>query len=117
MTGLPRIAGDLAIEIVEDAVADGFGLVRTAASRAVEVAVLHDGTTEARAEAQRCAWLLASAPAMLDLLTGVLATWGGMVKDDEAIDGGNAVDWLAAFTTEARAVLERMAFTPEAASP
>jgi hypothetical protein len=117
MTGLPRIAGNLAVKVVQDAMAGGLGLVRTAASRAVEVAILHDGTAEARAEAQRCARLLTGAPAMLALLEGALAAWGSAVEDDEAIDGGDAVDWLAAFTTEVRVVLERMASMPEAVSP
>ena len=45
---------------------------------------------------------------MLDLLATFLLRWEGQVEADTEIDGGEAVEWLAGFTSEVRGVLEAM---------
>ena len=103
---LPHIEGSLAVRVLADETSDGFCLFRTDASPMVDVAVVYDGSDRARGEAEGYARMLSIAPAMLDLLTGVLARWGEAVEEDSEIDGGNAVEWLAAFTIDARKVLQ-----------
>jgi len=43
---------------------------------------------------------------MLDLLAVLLLRWGEAVEADEAIDGAEAVAWLAEFTVAVRAALQ-----------
>ena len=74
----------------------------------MKVAVVRDGSGRGLGEAGGYARLLSGAPAMLGLLAGMLAKWGEAVASDEAIDGGDAVDWLAAFTVDVRAALQAM---------
>jgi len=57
-------------------------------------------------ETEGYARLLSGAPAMLDLLAVLLLRWGKAVEADEAIDGAEAVAWLAEFTVAARALLQ-----------
>ena len=59
-------------------------------------------------EAEGYARLLSGAPAMLDLLATALLRWDGQVQADTEIDGGDAVEWLAPFTSEVRLVLQAM---------
>ena len=42
---------------------------------------------------------------MLDLLATVLVRWGDAIEQDREIDGGDAVEWLARLTVEAREAL------------
>lgn len=102
---LPHIDGTLAIKVLADEVADGFCLVRTDTSPGVDVAVIHDGSDRSRGEAKGHARVLSGAPAMLGLLTGVLAKWGEAVEEDTPIDGSDAVQWLAQFTVDVRETL------------
>ena len=71
----------------------------------VDVAVVYDGSDRAHGEAEGYARMLSIAPAMLDLLTGVLARWGEAVEEDSEINGGDVVEWLAEFTIEVREAL------------
>lgn len=100
--------GSLVVKVLADEMSDGFCLIRTAMGPGVDVAVVHDGSDCGRGEAEGYARVLSGAPATLRLLAGVLAKWGEAVEDDEAIDGGDAVDWLAAFTVDVRAALQAM---------
>ena len=102
---LPHIEGRLAIRVLADETADGFCLFRTDASPMVDVAVVYDGSDRAHGEAEGYARMLSIAPAMLDLLTGVLVRWGKAVEEDSEINGGDAVEWLAEFTIEVREAL------------
>ena len=103
---LPHIEGSLAVRVLADETSDGFCLFRTDASPMVDVAVVYDGADRARGEAEGYARMLSMAPAMLGLLTGVLARWGEAVEEDSEINGGDAVEWLAEFTVDAREVLQ-----------
>jgi len=49
--------------------------------------------------------VLSGAPAMLGLLTEVLAKWGEAVEEDTPIDDGDVVEWLTGFTVEVRETL------------
>ena len=102
---LPHIEGGMAIRVLADETSDGFCLFRTDASPMVDVAVVYDGSDRARGEAEGYARMLSIAPAMLGLLTGVLARWGKAVEEDSEIDGGDAVEWLSEFTVEVREAL------------
>ncbi len=102
---LPHIKGRLAVRVLDDETSDGFCLFRTDASPMVDVAVVYDGSDRARGEAEGYARMLSIAPAMLGLLTGVLARWGEAVEEDSEINGGDAVEWLAQFTIEVREAL------------
>ncbi len=102
---LPYIEGSLTVRVLADEVADGFCLFRTDASPMVDVAVVYDGSDRNRGEAEGYARMLSIAPAMLGLLTGVLAKWGEAVEEDAPIDGSDAVEWLTGFTVEVRETL------------
>ena len=102
---LPHIEGRLAVRVLADETSDGFCLFRTDASPMVDVAVVYDGSDRARGEAEGYARVLSIAPAMLGLLTGVLARWGEAVEKDSEIDGADAVEWLSEFTVEVREAL------------
>ncbi len=102
---LPHIGGSLTVRALADETSDGFCLFRTDASPMVDVAVVYDGSDRARGEAEGYARMLSIAPAMLGLLTGVLARWGEAVEEDTAIDGDDAVQWLTGFTVEVRETL------------
>lgn len=52
---------------------------------------------ERRAEWDAIHLLLVQAPVMAALLQDAVAKWGRAVRNDESIDGGNAVDWLSNF--------------------
>ncbi len=103
---LPHIEGSLSVRVLADETSDGFCLFRTDASPMVDVAVVYDGSDRARGEAEEYARMLSIAPAMLGLLTSVLARWGEAVEEDSEINGGDAVEWLAEFTVDAREVLQ-----------
>ena len=103
---LPHIEGRLTVRVFADETSDGFCLFRTDASPMVEVAVVYDGSDRAHGEAEGYARMLSIAPAMLDLLTGVLARWGEAVEEDSEINGGDVVEWLTKFTVDAREVLQ-----------
>ena len=102
---LPLTDGILAVRVLADEVADGFCLVRTDTSPGVDVAVVYDGADRSPGEAEGYARVLSGAPAMLGLLTGVLAQWGEAVEEDTPIDGSDAVQWLAGFTVDVREIL------------
>ena len=102
---LPHIEGGMAIRVLADETSDGFSLFRTDASPMVDVAVVYDGSDRAHGEAEGYARVLSIAPAMLGLLTDVLARWGETIEEDREINGGEAVEWLTEFTIEVREAL------------
>jgi len=108
LAALPQIGDRLPIKVLADVVSDGFCMVRTAASPAVDVVALHDGSDRGRCEAEAYARILSGAPAMLDLLAVLMLNWGEAMEHDEPIDGGDAVAWLAEFTIEVRKMLAAM---------
>ena len=116
IASLPRIDSPRPITVLVDQVGVGVGMVRTAASSLVEVAVLHDGSEDGHRAARDQAWMLSGAPVMLGLLAGVLARWGAAVEADTEINGGEAVEWLSAFAIDVRQALEQLVgpATPEA---
>jgi len=95
---LPQVRGSLSIEAIAGT-PDGLCLVRTDTGAKIPVALVMG------VEAPGYAKLLSNAPAMLDLLATVLARWGEAVAKDEDINGGDAVEWLSAFTTNVREAL------------
>jgi hypothetical protein len=114
---LPLTDGILSVRVLADEVADGFCLVRTDTSPGVDVAVVYDGTDRSRGEAEGYARVLSVAPAMLGLLTGVLAKWGEAVEEDTPIEGADAVQWLAKFTVEVRETLLAITASVQSAEP
>ncbi|MGI4800634.1 MAG: hypothetical protein ACRYG8_42745 [Janthinobacterium lividum] len=103
---LPHIKGGLTVRILADETSDGFCLFRTDASPMVDVAVVYDDLDRAHGEAEGYARMLSIVPAMLDLLTGVLARWSKAVEEDTEINGGDALEWLVEFTVDTRKVLQ-----------
>ncbi len=102
IAGLPQSHGGLSVSRFGDPGRGGFWLARTDGGPEVAVAMV------AGDEAEGYARLLSGAPAILDLLATALLRWGRQVEADTEIDGGDAVEWLSGFTTEARGVLETM---------
>jgi hypothetical protein len=102
VAGLPQIHDGLAVSVFGDPGRGGFCLARADARSETLVALV------AGAEAEGYARLLSGAPAMLDLLATFLLRWEGEVEADTGIDGSEAVEWLAGFTSEVRGVLESM---------
>lgn len=108
IAALPSINGSLTDKVLADEMSDGFCLIRTDMSPGVDVAVVYDGSDRGRGEAEGYARMVSGTPAMVGLLAGVLVKWGDAVEKDEEINGGDAVDWLAAFTVDVRAALQAM---------
>ena len=102
VAGLPQSHDGLAVGVFGDPGRGGFCLTCPDASSATVVALV------AGNEAEGYARLLSGAPAMLDLLATFLLRWGSQVEADTEIDDGEAVEWLAGFTSEVRGVLESM---------
>lgn len=102
LAALPQSHGGLSVSVFGDQGRGGFWLVRSDGGPEVAVAMV------AGAQAEGYARLLSGAPAMLDLLATALLRWEGQVQADTEIDGGEAVEWLAGFTSEVRVVLQAM---------
>ncbi len=102
VAGLPQSHGGLAVSQFGDQGRVGFCLARADGGPEVAVAMI------AGDQAEGYARLLSGAPAMLDLLATALLRWEGQVQAGTEIDGGDAVEWLAGFTSEIRLVLEGM---------
>ncbi len=98
---LPEIAGRLLVLPFEDRVEDGFGLIRTDTSPAIEVAIVHDGSDRGIGEAEQYAQLLGLSPVMLMLLQEALGAWAEQFDapddpdEDVSVDGGDLVEWFA----------------------
>ena len=112
-TTLTGGAGKLDVAVVEDVVEDGYGLVRTAESPALVVAVLHDGTSRGHALAHGTAAVLAVAPAMRRLLDEALNIFREQFEEDEPVSGADLVDWFAGWRRKAGALLTQPAPPPE----
>ena len=102
LAALPQSHGGLSVSVFGDQERGGFWLARPDGGPEVAVAVV------AGEEAEGYARLLSGAPAMLDLLATALLRWDGEVQADTEIDSGDAVEWLAGFTSEVRLVLQGM---------
>ena len=102
VAGLPQLGGGLSVGLVGGQERECFWLARTDGGPEVAVAMV------AGQEAEGYARLLSGAPAMLDLLATALLRWEDQVQADTEIDGGDAVEWLAEFTSEVRSVLQAM---------
>lgn len=98
---LPEISGRLLVLPFEDRVEDGFGLIRTDTSPAIEVAIVHDGSDRGIGEAEKYAQLLGLSPVMLTLLREALAVSADQfdapddANEDVSVDGGDLVEWFA----------------------
>ena len=112
-TTLTGGAGKLDVAVVEDLVEDGYGLVRTAESPALVVAVLHDGTSRGLALAHSTAAVLAVAPAMRRLLDKALNIVREQFEEDTPVSGADLVDWFAGWRWKAGALLTQPAPPPE----
>jgi len=97
---LPQVQGALSVELLAGEPSRRFYLLRASVRPGADLAVLQGDETEGYAR------LLSGAPAMLDLLAVLLLRWGEAVEADEAIDGAEAVAWLAEFTVAVRAALQ-----------
>ena len=114
IAALPQVNGVLTVKPLDGSGTGSLCLTRTDSISEPVVAIVHWYGGEAVGYAR----LLSGAPAMLDLLAGLLLQWGEAVEDDSEINGGDAVEWLSQFTMDAREVLLAMVrpLTPEAAS-
>ncbi len=99
---LPEITGRLLVLPFEDRVEDGFGLIRTDTSPAIEVAIVHDGTDRGIGEAEKYAQLLGLSPVMLTLLQEALGAWAEQFDapddapdGDHYVSGSDLVEWFA----------------------
>ncbi len=99
---LPEISGRLLVLPFEDRVEDGFGLIRTDTSPAVEVAIVHDGSDRGIGEAEQYAQLLGLSPVMLTLLQEALGAWAEQFDapddapdEDHYVSGSDLVEWFA----------------------
>ena len=103
---LPEISGPLLVLPFEDRIEDGFGLIRTDTSPAVEAAIVHDGSDRGAGEAARYAQLLGLSPVMLALLREALAAWAeqfdGPEDQDLSVSGADLVDWFAQWRLRVR---------------
>ena len=105
---LPEISGRLLVLPFEDRVEDGFGLIRTDTSPAVEVAIVHDGSDRGIGEAEQYAQLLGLSPVMLALLREALAVSADQFDapddpdEDVSVDGGDLVEWFAEWRLRVR---------------
>ena len=106
-------AGKLDVAVVEELVEDGYGLVRTAESPALVVAVLHDGTSRGLALAHSTAAVLAVAPTMQRLLDEALNIFCEQFDEDEPVSGADLVDWFAGWRRKAGALLTQPTPPPE----
>ena len=102
VAGLPQLGGGLSVGLFGGQERDCFWLARADGGSGTAVAVV------AGDEAEGYARLLSGAPAMLDLLAVLLLRWERAVSEETGIDGGEAVEWLAGFTSEVRLVLQAM---------
>ena len=99
---LPEISGRLLVLPFEDRIADGFGLIRTDTSPAVEVAIVHDGSDRGVGEAAQYAQLFGLSPVMLALLREALDAWSEQFDapddapdTDQYVSGADLVEWFA----------------------
>ena len=92
-----------------DVVSDGYGLIRTEASPATQVAVAHDGTLRGTEQAKAYVALLARAPAMRRLLDQALIFEADAFDADEPVSGADLVEWFAFWRLEVRTALSRPA--------
>jgi len=97
---MPQIQGALSVELLAGEPSRRFYLLRASVRPGADLTALQGDETEGYAR------LVSGAPAMLDLLATLLLRWGAAVEADEAIDGAEAVAWLAEFTVEVRAALQ-----------
>ena len=102
---LPEIEGHLAVRVLEDVLADGYGLIRTDCSPAVEVAIVHDGSDRGIGETEAYVALLARSPGMKRLLDDALAFEAEAFDEDEPVSGADLVDWFASWRLAVRALL------------
>jgi len=102
---LPEIEGHLAVRVLEDVMADGYGLVRTDCSPAVEIAIVHDGSDRGIGETEAYVALLARSPGMKRLLDEAVAFEAEAFDEDEPVSGADLVDWFAGWRDRVRTLL------------
>ena len=109
---LPEISGRLLVLPFEDRVEDGFGLIRTDTSPAVEVAIVHDGSDRGIGEADQDVQLLGLSPVMLTLLQEALGAWAERFDapddapdGDHYVSGSDLVEWFAEWRLRVRGEL------------
>ena len=98
---LPEISRRLLVLPFENRVEDGFGLIRTDTSPAIEVAIVHDGSDRGIGEAEKYAQLLGLSPVMLTLLQEALGAWAERFDapddapdGDHYVSGSDLVEWF-----------------------
>ncbi|GAV36312.1 hypothetical protein ROTAS13_03999 [Roseomonas sp. TAS13] len=104
---LPEIKGHLAVRVLEDVMADGYGLIRTDCSPAVEVAIVRDGPDRGIGETEAYIALLARSPGMKRLLDKAVAFETAAFDEDEPVCGASLVEWFASWRLEVLALLTR----------
>jgi hypothetical protein len=98
----------LPVRIVEDRIEDGYGMIRTADSPPVQLAVLHDGTESAVATAEKLASLCGYTLIMRRLLTEATAAWAEQFDSNTEVPAANIVEWFASWRVVARAALSEL---------
>lgn len=104
--GFRGLPARLAVHIVEDPAIDGFCLVRDREGGSIQVAVAHDGSTAAVAQAELYADVLRRAPAMAALLTEALGAFAEAFDIDEPVSGADLVEWFAPWRSRVRELFE-----------
>ena len=106
MTGTTSLDLSMPLRISTRAAATAPDTTRTAKRPAVEIVVVHDGSSAAAGEAEACSALLALAPAMLDLLRDALTAWSDQFEGDDDTDlhvsGADFIDWFTGWRCTAK---------------
>ncbi len=98
----------LPVQTVEDRIEDGYGMIRTKESPAVQLAVLHDGTKIAAATAEKLASLCGYALIMRKLLVEATSAWTEQFDGDAEVPAADLVEWFASWRVVARAALSEL---------
>ena len=104
---LPEIDGHLAVRVLEDVLADGYGLIRTDCSPPVEVAIVHDGSDRGIGETEAYVALLARSPGMKRLLDEAVAFEAEAFDEDEPVSGADLAQWFAEWRGRVRTLLTK----------
>lgn len=105
----PGSATPIPVLVIEDLLTDGFFLIRSGAANPVEVAIAHDGSDDARDQAEIHAHCLRRAPAMGILLAEALTAFGDAFDGDAEVSGADLVEWFALWRRRLRATLGAVA--------
>lgn len=106
---LPGPTMPIPVLVIEDPFTDGSCLIRSDAANPIEVAIAHDGSDDARDQAEIHAQCLLRAQAMVTLLAEALTAFGDAFDGDAEVSGADLVEWFALWRRRLRATLGAVA--------